>query len=552
MFHGTRRAVFLAVSLFILVTDGALFALNTYLSSEALRERFESWAVDQRATHDILLGQTLDTMRLLAYLFASDPRLHPLFLAGREAVLAEGGGAGGERAAALRAELLADLQPAWQVAREEFGMRQLHFHIGPGSLSFLRVHRPQYFGDRMDDLRHIIVDTIADGRARCGFELGRIYSGLRGVVPIYATRAGGTGEALGAVEVGTSYQAVLKSIHAQITGHLAVVLDAAPVNAAMFSAERKRNVLDLEVCGYVLEASTHEEIGELVPALGSDWLEQARGSALDAPKVSRVTLPHPEQGTRVLVAAAWPLESYALGDRRERVGLLLTWQDVSETMADHRRGLIISGLYALLTFLVLEVVLYYAIRLGIGHLERRVSEATDSIRHLAARLRERAETDSLTGLLNRGAFQELAEARLSAVGEPPVPVTVLMLDVDHFKQVNDTFGHGVGDRVLRTLADTLGQAIRPDDLVGRLGGEEFALLLWNSPKAQAVAVAERIRAMVAELSLSFAGQSAPIRPTISLGVAAWRPGEPLETTLQRADARLYRAKHAGRNQVVAD
>ena len=130
----------------------------------------------------------------------------------REAVLAEGGGPGGLRAAALRHDLLERLEPAWAAVTEEFDVRQLHFHIGPGSLSFLRVHAPTNFGDRMDHLRHIIVDTVADGTSRTGFELGRIYAGLRGVAPVYRTLQPTGEEPIGAVEVGTSYQPVLEGV----------------------------------------------------------------------------------------------------------------------------------------------------------------------------------------------------------------------------------------------------------------------------------------------------------------------------------------------------
>lgn len=517
----TRRSIFLAASLFILITDGLLFALNAYFSHRALEQHFTSWAIGQRETHDLLLSQTLDTMQLLANLFASDPALHRLFIEGRAAVIDEGGGPGGDQAARMRARLLADLQPWWRLAREQFGMRQLHFHIGPGSLSFLRVHAPEHFGDRLDDLRHIIVDTVADGQPRHGFELGRVYSGLRGVVPLYADLNGGSEPALGAVEVGTSYQAVLDAMQRYLSGSFAVVLDATRVDSALFASERIHYAGDLGVCGCVLEATTDPEISAVVREQGPDWITRIRLSQDEVAPIQHLTLYRPDGRPYPVVVSAWPVHDYVSDATQQgtQVGLVVIWDDATSTMQGYYHGLLISGVYALLTFLALEVFLYYAIRLGIQHLERRIAEATTSIQHLAARLRKRANTDALTGVLNRGAFFELAESRLVIARESATPLSLIMADVDHFKRINDTYGHSAGDQVLRCLSARLSEAIRPEDMVCRFGGEEFVLLLWGAEVENAALTAERIRAAVENMEIRLEDVGHAIRITLSLGVS---------------------------------
>lgn len=124
-----------------------------------------------------------------------------------------------------------------------------------------------------------------------------------------------------------------------------------------------------------------------------------------------------------------------------------------------------------------------------------------------------------------------------------------MLDIDHFKAINDEFGHAAGDAAIRTVADMLQGSHRATDITGRLGGEEFAMLLPETPLADALAIAERLRQSVAVATVAHDGRS--ITFTTSVGVAALRAGDSLEQLIARADAALYDAKHAGRNRVVA-
>lgn len=186
-------------------------------------------------------------------------------------------------------------------------------------------------------------------------------------------------------------------------------------------------------------------------------------------------------------------------------------------------------------------------RVAIGErildLEGRLSDARDQLEVLAT-------VDALTALLNRRAIQERAEAEVQRAARDGTPLSFVMLDIDHFKSVNDTHGHLVGDQALRLVADILAANKRVYDYAGRWGGEEFLLILPRTELPDAKIVAERVRASIAAASLDLAdGGRLSLR--ISLGVTTAPSRDPLalHILLQQADEALYHAKHAGRDRV---
>ena len=161
-----------------------------------------------------------------------------------------------------------------------------------------------------------------------------------------------------------------------------------------------------------------------------------------------------------------------------------------------------------------------------------------------------ATTDPLTGALNRRSFTERALAELARARRYDRPTSILMIDADRFKSVNDTFGHAGGDAVLQALSLSLGQALRPSDIFGRLGGEEFAVVLPETELEGAVQVADRIRLKLESLAVT--SNDASIRFTVSIGVTEFERGATeIKSTLDRADIALYAAKAQGRNCVVS-
>jgi len=159
-----------------------------------------------------------------------------------------------------------------------------------------------------------------------------------------------------------------------------------------------------------------------------------------------------------------------------------------------------------------------------------------------------AETDELTGLFNRRKFIELGEKQAALYKRYRRPSTFMFIDLDHFKSVNDTFGHQAGDAVLCYFADMLRKLLRTVDVVSRLGGEEFGIILVETPLDHAAVVAERIRDTMANSSIPF--NSGHIGVTVSIGMSEMS-GEDctLDAVISSADAALYRAKNTGRNKV---
>lgn len=176
----------------------------------------------------------------------------------------------------------------------------------------------------------------------------------------------------------------------------------------------------------------------------------------------------------------------------------------------------------------------------------RLLHELDVARILAQTL---ANTDALTGALSRRNFMEVGALVLARARHDAVPMSVLMLDVDDFKQVNDRYGHNTGDDVLKMFARICMQTLRPTDMLARWGGEEFAALLPSTAPADAIQISERLCNAIASGSVA-AGTGPPIRVTVSIGLAtSTNSSAGLEELLARADAAMYDAKRSGKNGV---
>ena len=179
----------------------------------------------------------------------------------------------------------------------------------------------------------------------------------------------------------------------------------------------------------------------------------------------------------------------------------------------------------------------------------QLQKMTESLSVRSLSLEHAAVTDGLTGMYNRRYFDDALAEYLNAFGRIDKPIGMIILDLDHFKIVNDTHGHDVGDEVLRQVAECLQVFTRYHDVLARLGGEEFAILSPNITERQLYNLADRIRQAVSQLSIR--NGNVTLKVTVSAGLAIWNGVESGEELYRRADKQLYEAKRQGRNRVCA-
>ncbi len=234
--------------------------------------------------------------------------------------------------------------------------------------------------------------------------------------------------------------------------------------------------------------------------------------------------------------------------------LLLPLDDI-EAMA-LRAATLTAGAIGLVVLALLSV---WQLRVRHGERERARAELEgahaalarqhEELKSLSDVLRIQSSTDSLTGLYNRRYFMDIAGRLMGTARRHGEPLTLLLVDADHFKRVNDQHGHPVGDDVLRMLGQVLREETREGDVAARYGGEEFIVALPHTSAAAALIVAERIRERVACERVAIAGATVGI--TVSLGIAQCAPGQAdVQEIIRQADLALYEAKHAGRNRVM--
>lgn len=238
--------------------------------------------------------------------------------------------------------------------------------------------------------------------------------------------------------------------------------------------------------------------------------------------------------------AAGGVKLFAKGAISSLVGVGAALLGIGLTLDLHTTELVV---YASLPMLIVYP-------LAIGSITYRLAMQLHKQKEL---LQSLSRTDGLTGLFNRHYWETRVRSLLAEVRRHPQPVSLILLDVDHFKAINDTYGHSVGDQVLQQLARQLQKNVRETELLGRYGGEEFCLILPHANAEAALATAERLRGVIAhsEFGEQEQGRQLSLRCTISLGVATWQEEfEDYAGWIRAADRALYQAKHQGRNTTV--
>ena len=198
--------------------------------------------------------------------------------------------------------------------------------------------------------------------------------------------------------------------------------------------------------------------------------------------------------------------------------------------------------------IVTATLLFFAFMVGyMARLRMQLSRSKRSLEEAFVALEHAASHDALTGIYNRRQLNEILQQELRRAERYGTQFSVCLIDLDHFKSINDTYGHGAGDAVLAAFAGMLTDCMRDTDHVGRYGGEEFLVVMSGTSREGAIITADRIRVMAK--SRPFKGLPDTFRLTVSAGMASHVKGESIEQTVTRADTALYRAKHLGRDRI---
>lgn len=423
-----------------------------------------------------------------------------------------------------RSRLFAEIDPVFQQLKTQHRVTHFYF-MTPEREMFLRVHNPQHFGGIID--RKSAREAARLGKVASGIEIGPFGLFTLRVVAPWRDREG---HVLGYIELGMEIDQTLTELH-QIVGYDFVLL----VDKRYL--EKKAWLDGMKSIGRTVDwdqLAGHVVIGKTPAA--TDEVIALYQSALAGPPVDATV--KVAFGNRTIAFDESPLRDL----NGDTLGKIVIIRDIS-AVETAQRSLILRALLALFVVWVTLMLL-----------GRRVIDRVYGRLHAAELQREefkhRARRDLLTGLFNHvSIFHRLSKAMGRCKSED-MPLAVLMFDIDHFKQINDTHGHSAGDEVLRRVARVLQHSVRAEDSVGRYGGEEFAIVLPGMDEEAALNVAQRIRGEIEQLDIWFDGK--PLRITVSGGVAlASDDADTPDSLMASADRAMYAAKNSGRNKVCS-
>lgn len=421
-----------------------------------------------------------------------------------------------------RAALMRLAAPLYTELRRKFGITHFYFS-GPDRVNLLRVHQPERHGDVI--ARFTTLEAQRTGATAYGVELGPLGTfTLRLVTPWYTADA--EHRLIGYVELGMEIDRALEMVQKFV---------GVPVFVLVSKKYLKRE--DWE--GGMRMLGRTPDWNRFPDAVLSSQTAEAMPAALAARLTGGLSA-----GTSVVgiiqARATYRAVFLPLADAAGRdVGRMVALVDVSAHLASSRRMLYLGDGIGALTSVLLLGFFYWLV----GRVGRRIERNEDELQRLA-------DHDGLTGLYNHRAFYALLADELARALRFNRPVSLLLLDIDHFKRVNDTYGHLAGDAILKGLSGLLARQARTIDRVCRYGGEEITVILPESDLEAAANMAERMRAAV-EAQAFDADAGPPIKITISIGVASWpAQADSAQTLVAAADAAMYAAKQGGRNRVV--
>jgi len=305
---------------------------------------------------------------LIATLYSENKQIQELFLKGKQLFEQTGRNSEAEELAIIRQQILDNTLPGWTKAKQNFNVRQLHFHLGPGDTSFLRVHRPEKFGDNMDEVRFTIVDTNREQKPRTGFETGRVYSGLRGVVPVFSQENNSDKKQfIGSLEVGTAFTSIFKHIDANFDVGIAILLKKQHLQKYMWpDFYEKRFGQGIDMCDCVIEATSRPGIEDIIKVTKLNNKTIKPDGKLNLLEI----------GDKYYFSNYYPFNDY-IGNKtgsHNYVGSILIWKDITELYQNYKTEQQVNIIYGLTVFLVIELLLFITFRISAIYFVNKIEE----------------------------------------------------------------------------------------------------------------------------------------------------------------------------------
>ncbi len=399
----------------------------------------------------------------------------------------------------------------------QYNFRQLQF-IETNNKSFLRYHRPEKYGDDLTGIRYSVEYANRTKQKISGFEEGRIFNGYRFVYPLFFKN-----NHIGAIEISVSLKAVIKQISQKFDKNAQFIILKQHVNKKVFESEQinyipwfvdDSYVLDKEISqNCILKSKINPDAIYKIQKALTENLEKA------TPFCIEVDI---DENPEVLTFI--PIDNF----QEENIAYIFGRSDAGKLHEQSKNFYIVFITLILLLIMLIVFTIYY-----------KISQKKIEIM---------ATHDSLTKVCTRGFFLNNLKLEFIRYNRYKKPFCLLMIDVDHFKSINDKHGHAAGDIVLSGIAEIIKNNIRKSDFIGRYGGEEFIVLLPETTYKEAIIVAESLRKAISNHQFHILGTV-----TISCGISQIHDGTiSIEEFINDADKKMYKAKESGRNRVVYD
>lgn len=405
------------------------------------------------------------------------------------------------------------------IEMKELDYRQFHFHL-PNTESFLRVHTPDKYGDLLAEYRESVRLVNEKLEKIKTFEEGRIFNGYRYVYPLFNDN-----KHIGSVELSISIKSIIEILSDIYSNEdFYFVVDKSVVKKKLFEEELS-NYEELEILeDYYLDRETKEIVSAhstVIPSFKETFFkniaDKNAGKIKDKESFSTISKFKDKYYTITFLAVE--------DIKKVPIAYLIS---ITESIGVESFTRNIYGEIVLVTLIAILIIFLGLI-----------------LAHYNLKLKDGAEKDYLTKIYNRNKFYELARQEGKLTKRYKYESAVLLLDIDHFKRINDEYGHCWGDKVLKKLASEISKSIRETDIFARWGGEEFVLLLPHTDKVDGLKTAEKIRRVICQ------SQTEELKEvTISVGVTIIDPENyDIDQAIKLADEAMYCAKENGRNQV---